>query len=278
MSRDADEHGYTLRSIQAMLGLSRAVVTGLVAAGFVAPRRGRRNEYRFSFQDVVLLRSAAALRDARIPPRRIVSSLRRLKAGLPETLPLTGLRITAVGSDVTVRDGHSQWAPDSGQLVFDFEVAGNEGSVSFLPHRQTNPAPSVEDTAALFADAEAAEASDLAAAEAAYRDVLRIDPDHADACLNLGALLCEAGQCDEAVALYDTAIQRFPGNALLHFNRAVALEDQGKPFEALASYDACLNVAPDIADAHFNAARLHEEIGDAQKAVLHLSAYRRLQG
>ena len=90
---------YTLRSIQQMLGISRGVIAGLVAAGFVSPQRGPRNEYRFTFQDVVLLRTAHGLQSAQIPPRRILSSLRRLKERLPEALPLTGLRITAVGKD-----------------------------------------------------------------------------------------------------------------------------------------------------------------------------------
>ena len=52
---------YTLRNLQAMLGLSRGVITGLVDAGFVTPTRGKRREYRFSFQDVVLLRTAYGL-------------------------------------------------------------------------------------------------------------------------------------------------------------------------------------------------------------------------
>ena len=58
---------YTLRGIQSMLGLSRGVIAGLIAAGFVTPSRGTRNEYRFSFQDVVLLRTAHSLQAAQDP-------------------------------------------------------------------------------------------------------------------------------------------------------------------------------------------------------------------
>ena len=58
---------YTIRSIQEMLGLSRGVIAGLIAAGFVAPSRGPRNEYRFTFQDVVLLRTAVELQAAQHP-------------------------------------------------------------------------------------------------------------------------------------------------------------------------------------------------------------------
>ena len=96
---------FTLSSIQAMLGLSRSVISSLIAAGFVTPTRGKRREYRFSFQDVVLLRTAYSLQSANIPPRKILRSLQRLKDSLPEELPLSGLRIAAVGNDIAVREG-----------------------------------------------------------------------------------------------------------------------------------------------------------------------------
>jgi tetratricopeptide (TPR) repeat protein len=291
----AHANTYTIRGIQEMLGLSRGVISGLVASGFVVPSRGPKNEYRFSFQDVVLLRTAVELQAARISPRKILAALRKLRATLPAELPLTGLRITAVGNDVTVRDGRSQWHADSGQLVMDFELAPAKGTVAFLPRgvpAETTPrpaghgpagrarpyaAPLRDDAAAVFSRGEALESSDRRGAEAAYRQVLAIDPDHADAYLNLGALLCEGRRCDEAVRLYDEALRRHPGEALLHFNRAIALEDQGRLDEALAGYHASLRLAPDLADAHYNAARLHEQLGDAKQAVRHFSAYRRLQ-
>jgi tetratricopeptide (TPR) repeat protein len=286
---------YTIRSIQEMLGLSRGVISGLIASGFVAPSRGAKNEYRFTFQDVVLLRTAVELQAAQISPRKILAALKKLRATLPAELPLTGLRISAVGNDVTVRDGRSQWHADSGQLVMDFELAPTKGTVAFLqrtPAVEAAPRPSAsdasgrarpfaaplrDDAAAVFSRGEALEASDRRGAEAAYRQVLALDPDHADAYLNLGALLCEGRRCDEAVTLYDEALRRHPDEALLHFNRAIALEDQGRPAEALASYHASLRLAPDLADAHYNAARLHEQLGDAKQAVRHFSAYRRLQ-
>ena len=124
-----------------MLGLSRSIVAGLIAEGFVAPTRGRRNEWRFTFQDLMLLRTAHALQASKIPPRRILRSLARLKATLPQELPLTGLRITAIGADVAVRDRDGQWQADSGQLLMDFDVAPVAGSVAFLARDTAPPAP-----------------------------------------------------------------------------------------------------------------------------------------
>lgn len=278
MTRQLSTSTFTIRSTQDLLGLSRAVITGLIRAGFVTPTRGPRNEYRFSFQDMVLLRTAFELQSAHVPPRKILSSLRRLREKLPAELPMTGLRISAVGTEVTVRDDRSQWQPESGQLVMDFELAPESGSVAFLqraPDRTRSPDESPESA---FERGAALEHTDKCAAEAAYRRALELDPDYADAFINLGAILCEAERCGEAVVLYDEAIRRCPDDALLYFNRAIALEDQGRLSDALASYETCLRLDPGLADAYFNAARLYEQQGDDKRALRHLSAYRRLRG
>jgi tetratricopeptide (TPR) repeat protein len=276
---------YTLSGIQSMLGLSRSVITGLIAAGFVTPSRGKRREYRFSFQDVVLLRTAYSLQSAQISPRKILRSLRQLKATLPDELPLTGLRIAAVGNDIAVKEGDRQWEAESGQLLIDFEVRPQAGSVSFLS-RAPQPAngvhtaaePRADDSAAAwFERAVTLEDTSAAAAEQAYREAIQRAPDYVDPYLNLGVLLCDAGRCNEAVALYRVGLERCAAEALLHFNLAIALEDQGQSQAALASYETCMRLAPSMADAHYNAARLHEQLGHATQAIRHYSEYRRLQ-
>ncbi|MCL4182632.1 MAG: tetratricopeptide repeat protein [Burkholderiaceae bacterium] len=260
-----------------MLGMSRGVIRGLVDAGFVSPARGPRNELRFSFRDVVLLRAAHGLKAANLPPRRILRALRQLKASLPDELPLTGLRITAVGNTVAVRDAHARWEPESGQLLMDLDVAPAEDALTVLPHRRCSPPPKPPSADELFARAQRLEAEQPGAARAIYRRALALDPGHVDACLNLGALLCDAGRCDEAVRLYAQVLESRPDVAALHFNLAIALEDLHRPEAALASYERCLALDPGFADAHFNAARLHELMGQTQKALRHFSAYRRLQ-
>ncbi|MBA3590864.1 tetratricopeptide repeat protein [Methylibium sp.] len=257
-----------------MLGLSRTVVTGLIGAGFVSPTRGARNEHRFSFQDLMLLRTAYALQQAKVAPRKILRALTKLQANLPDELPLTGLRITAVGANVVVRDRLGPWDADSGQLLMDFEVAPVAGSVAFLQPRSGEPPREHE---AWFERGEQAEETDPKAAEAAYRQAVALSPAYVHAYLNLGALLCEARRCDEAVELYEAALQHGAEDPLLHFNHAIALEDQGKPKEALASYERALVLNPDLADAHYNAGRLQQSLGDERGALRHFSAYRRLE-
>ena len=279
---------YSVRDLQSMLGISRAVIGNLIASGFVAPSRGRRNEYRFTFQDVVLLRTAYSLREAKIPARKILHSLRRLRAVLPDEVPLTGLRITAVGNEVAVQEGNARRHVESGQLLFDFDVQASPGSVSVLErdepplkHGRSPDRHAAVDVAATaadwFAHAVRTETSDKAGAEVSYRRTIALAPDHVDAYLNLGVLLCDSGRSAEAIALYRSALEHCPDEALLHFNAGVAFEDEDQPELALARYEACLRLTPKFADAHYNAARLHELLGHSSQAIRHYSEYRRLQ-
>lgn len=269
---DDDGATYTLRRVQAMLGLSRRIVAGLIAEGFVAPTRGRRNEWRFGFQDLMLLRTAHALQRAQVPPRKILRALARLKATLPDELPLSGLRLTAIGADVAVHSAQGPWQADSGQLLMDFDVAPLGGSVAFLAHARDGPTAST-----WCAKGAALERSDPAAAEAAYRQALALDAAHEAAYLNLGALLGEAGRHAELAALCDEAVRHCPASALAHFNRGVALDHLERLDEAAASYARCLALDPSLADAHYNLGRVREQLGDSHGALRHFSAYRRLQ-
>jgi len=277
VTRAGDDHAstYTLRRVQAMLGLSRSIVAGLIAEGFVAPTRGPRNEWRFTFQDLMLLRTAHALQASKIPPRRILRSLARLKATLPQELPLTGLRITAIGADVAVRSPQGQWQADSGQLLMDFDVAPVAGSVAFLARDTASSA--TPDAPAWFERAVALESTDAAAAELAYRRALALAPELEAAYLNLGAMLSAAGRFAELLALSDEALANCPASSLIHFNRGVAFDHLERLSEAMASYEQSLALDPTLADAHYNLGRLQELIGDQRGALRHFSAYRRLQ-
>lgn len=268
--------GHSLREVMKLLGVTRAVVTGLVDAGFVTPTRGPRNELRFTFRDLVVLRAAQGLSQARIPPARMLRSLRRLRAKLPDSMPLAGLRIEAVGDDVVVSEGDAQWRPDDGQYVLQFGVASPGGRIVFLGPSNVPPAPAANED--WFERAAAIEASDPEAACAAYRRAIEADPDYRDAYVNLGRLLHERGRLAEAALVYRQAIDRLGRDATLLFNLGVLREDLGDRDDAIASYRAAVELAPDLADAHFNLARLYEASGAQRDALRHWSAFRKLTG
>lgn len=270
-------HPYTLRGVTQMLGLTRHAVGQLVELGFVQPVRTGR-ALRFSFRDVVLLRTAQELRAADIPTRQILRSMRQLKGALPLDTPASALRIRAVGDRVAVRWGNAQWDADTGQLMMDFHAAPAAAVHSLGKATAPCAAPELdEDVQQTYERAEALEATGPPAAEALYRRVIEAAPDHADAYANLGFLMCESGRYEEAAGLYARAVQHCPQAPLLHYNRGVALEALGRTQEAVKSYEICVRLAPDMADAHQNAALLYARAGDKHSAIRHFSAYRRLQ-
>jgi len=278
--RRPDSQGYSLRSLQSLLGVSRRVLSGLIEAGFVQPERGRRNELRLTFQDVVLLRTAFQLQSAKIAPRKILRALAKLKADLPDELPLSGVRITAVGDSVAVKTGHAQWDASSGQLLLDFEVAPIKGDVALLDSTPRNSKSREQQADEWFALAEQLTDTDAVGAEQAYRKTLALSAKpHYHAYTNLGVLLWEAeARCEEALSVFDVALTHFPDDALLHFNRAVVLEGLERNAAAVVAYERCIELDPTHADAHFNVARLSEILGDKQGLLRHLNAYRRLIG
>jgi DNA-binding transcriptional MerR regulator len=269
---------YSVRDVERVLRLSPTATRRLIKAGFVQPTRGARREYRFSFQDLIVLRTARALIDAKIPTRRIHRSLESLRRGLPETIPLSGLSISAVGDSVVVRDGDSHRQVDSGQYLLGLDVTVANGVLQVIEHRRPDepePAPVEADW---FAQALTLESSDPAGALVAWRHAVDEDPRNAAAWINWGRLLHEQGETQRAADVYRRALDQVGPEPLLLFNQAVLLEDLGNPAGAVAAYQNALENDPDMADCHYNLARLYEALGQEQQAIRHLGRYRRLLG
>jgi len=270
--------GYRSREVARLLGLSVNQVRAYVRAGFLPARRGPRGELRFSFQDLVLLRAASGLLKARVPARRVKRALLRLKQQLPEGKPLAGVHIVAEGDQIVVREGGAVWQPESGQVVFDFEVSHLAAKVAPLVRKATRKGTgagelTVEDWYRWACDLEDGAPEQ---AREAYRRVLALEPEHPDAHVNLGRLLHEAGDVQEAEEHYRRALKVRPDDSTAAFNLAVALEDLHRDEEALEVYEQAVAADPLNADAHFNAARLCERLGRHAQALRHLGAYRKL--
>jgi tetratricopeptide (TPR) repeat protein len=268
------EAGYSLSEVSKLLGLTRSIVTGLIDAGFVSPaRRGRRNEYRFTFQDLVMLRAARGLTAAGLSSTRILRSLRRLKSQLPDQVPRAGLRIEAVGDAVVVSEGERQWQPDNGQYVLGFTVATDARGVAFI--EAAAPTPSPTDADEWFHRAASLEDLDPDGACDAYRHAIDVDPTYGPAYTNLGRMLHQRGQLREAEAVYRDGLAHCGPDGVALFNLGVLLEDSNRKAEAAGIYRAALQANPEMADAHYNLALLCEAKGLRREALRHLSAYRK---
>ena len=270
---------YSVREVAAILGLSPAQIRSYASRGFLDPERGRRGELRFGFRDLILLRTAGELSDAKIPQRKVKRVLQHLRDQLPEGRSLTGVRIATDGERIVVRDGGSVWNPESGQALFDFAVAEVVAKSEPFTRRAVEEAR--DSAERMSADAWYELACDLEItavddAVEAYERTLKLNPNHADALVNLGRLLHERGALAAAEAHYRRAMEIDPEHGVAAFNLGVVLEDLGRFRHAADAYELALDLDPDNADAHFNLAGLLERRGEKADAVRHLKAYRGL--
>ena len=141
---ESQMQSYSVRDVERVLRLSRSTIRGLIDVGFVTPTRGPRREYRFSFQDLIVLRAARALIQAKVSRRRIRRSLEDLREHLPETMPLSGLSICAVGDRVVVRDGKSHCQVDNGQYVLGLDVSVEDGVLRVVERKEEAAAAAVK--------------------------------------------------------------------------------------------------------------------------------------
>jgi tetratricopeptide (TPR) repeat protein len=305
--------GYSAQDVARMLGVPPARLRAYVRSGVLAPERGARGELRFSFQDLLLLRTAEGLVRERVPPRRVATALLKLRASLPEARPLTGVQLGAEGQRVVVREGSARWQVESGQVLLDFERSAKPQSdeatplppLADLPARRggvpgksanetSNGTHAARTTAAVpLPSSEGSnlapltieelyevgcdlEETDPAHAEASYAEVLARAPGHTDAHINLGRLLHERGELEGAEGHYRQALASRPDDPTAMFNLGVVLEDQDSVREAIEAYERAVDLNPMNADAHYNAARLYEKSGDYGASLRHLRAYRDL--
>ena len=299
---DDEMHAYHTKDLERLFGLPASAVRSLARAGHINPvKRGRRLHY--SFQDLLMLRTASALRAARISAQRINRTLQTLRATLPSGGALSKRSLTALGKQIAVREGKLLWESDSGQYVLALDIGQEKGGLHVIKRQttlspSTNPVPAHDLTPSRdlvqsrdvvpsggdvapanrsadehYARAFALEETDPDGARTAYQACLESDPHHGEARINLGRLLHLAGRLDEAELVYRGAHETEP---VLAFNLAVLLEDLERESDAIIAYREALALDPQLADAHFNLARLYERARNPKASLRHLLAYRRM--
>lgn len=252
------KYAYSVREVAVLLGASLEKTRALIELVWAAPRDV------LTFQDVVLLRTAAGLLARRVSRARIGRALERLR----RDGALSAGALQQEGGELVIGENAGRWNAETGQALLDFRQPSR--AASWLK------APAQRDADTLFARAVALEEDEDPAAFDTYAEAVAANPLHADAHVNLGRLLHQRGRHREAEAHYVAALVARPTDATATFNLAVVLDDQGRTDEALTRYHDALRLDPNCVDAYFNLSRLYEKKGEKLAAIRHLKDYRRL--
>ncbi len=107
----------------------------------------------------------------------------------------------------------------------------------------------------------------LAQAQAIYEDVLKAQPEHADALHLLGIVTFQLGDPQRAIALIGKATQLHPNNADYHCNLGIVLAAIGQSGPASARYDEAISIRPEFAEAYNNRGLLQADSGRLDDAI-----------
>ncbi len=300
---------FSLREAARILEVPESRLRALARAGFLSVQHGPIGPLSFGFQDLIVLRTTKGLVEAGVPMRRIRSTWASLRRQLDAGVPLTSITLETDGDTLVASDGDSRWQPDSGQFLLDLDAAAiaeraadgssararlgavarpatTEITPAFVP-ALVDPRPaavahpahetrlSAEEWYELGCDLETESPEE---ARDAYEHALDLDPDHADAHVNLGRHLHLAGERGRAEPHYREAVRLDPDDPTPHFNLGVLLDEVGRKDEAILAYRQAILRDPDFADAHCNLGLLLESLGRRNEAMRHLMAARRLSG
>ncbi len=184
---------YGVSEIEKLLRLPRSTIRSLMKAGLVAPARGARGAWLFSFEDLVVLRRARALIAAKVPSWRVARAMKDLRR-----------------------------KAESGQYELAFE--GGAKAASPLP---------VQKTKEVDRGYELHKAGRLKEAETAYREALEAHGADPVLLYNLGVLLQDLDRKKDALGAYQAALRGDPALADGHYNIALLYEALGRPREAI---------------------------------------------
>lgn len=308
---------FSTRDAARILGVTEDQIRTYARLGEIVPLRGAGGRLEFQFQHLLLLKTTKGLLEAGVPARRLRRIWSSLRRQLATDLPPTSITIYADGDRAIAWDGNARWQPDSGQFLLNFdvsEVAELAGGALPVEPAAIGAAAEAEITARSAIESvpetilsrpsrsvgsvtilEAPDSSPFTAeqwfhlgcelesrssveARQAYLQAIELDPNFADAHLNLGRLEHERGELGKAEAHYREAVRCVPDDPTSHFNLGVLLEDRGRAEEAIHAYRRVIAVDPDVADAYYNLGLLLETLGRRSEAMRHLMTARRLYG
>jgi TonB family protein len=107
----------------------------------------------------------------------------------------------------------------------------------------------------------------ISGAIAEYREAVRLDPDDALACNQLGQLLEQEGDLDGAIAAFKEAVGREPDVGFFHYNLADLLEMKGDLDGAIAQAREAIRIGPDNFIWHRDLAKMLRNKGDNEEAA-----------
>lgn len=266
---------YTFREVSNLFDISVSRLRYWDRSGFLSPSGNHGARRRYTFQDLIGIRSVKTLLDKGVTIQKARGFVKSIRQKIPQSShPLDRLRIMGDSKTVTVVDEDREFEAASGQLLLDFRVRDFEKEVvaKFPEIGLDKTERSAYEWYLEGCRLDENEAT-LALAEEAYHRAIHLDPTLANAYTNLGNLMYRSGYPEDAKTLYNKAIEVDTNQPEAHYNLGFIEFEHGN----LESAETCFSVAVELdsmfADAHFNVAITLFRLGRLERARAHLQSY-----
>lgn len=259
---------FSTRAAARILAVPPERIRYWVRRRFINPSVIRGRNFRFAFNDLLVMRLAKELLPSRRhlePARRCFERVRNL-VGLAR--PVSSLKLENLDGRIVVRDGAARFEAESGQMVFDFEQRTRPGKVE----ERFGAARARE----RFEEARRLAEEDPLRALTIYSDLVTREPANFEAHMRLAALLEHEGDLKGALRHYLGAASVVPANAEVHFKLGLLYRKQNENENALRSLNRALECDPTMVEAHRSLAEIYEQMGRKREAIKHLGAIHRL--
>lgn len=252
---------FSTRSAARILAVSPDRIRYWVKRRLIHPAATEGRQYRFAFNDLLVMRLAKELLPSRRHLETIQRCFARVRGLVGPARPMTSLRLCNEDGRIVVRERGFAFEAESGQLMLDFDSL----AAVFAPEeepaaKRTRPAASEE---ALLA-------------RRMFTELLASGTRNAEVHLKIAAVLERDGDTSAALKHLLSAATIEPSTAEVHERLGALYRSRNEDDNAIRSFQRALECDSARVEPHRNLAELFEQAGRKRDALRHLSAVNRL--
>ncbi len=263
---------FSTRDASNILGIKTGRLRYWKRIGLVTPSNLRKGRRCYGFQDLICLKTAQGLVTQGLQATQMRNGVESLKRKFPGfDNYLANKRVYVFGSHAIIRHKDGFIEPQSGQLLFEFDL---DDFAEEVEHR-IKPFESKKTAEGWFQEGLRYDSSKetYPFALEAYQKAVELDPNFGDAYLNLGNIYYRQELFVDAERCYRLAITCDPDHAKAYYNLGNTLDELHCTQEAGDCFQKALEKDPNFSDAQYNLAATCEKLTLWDAACTHWKSY-----
>ncbi len=263
---------FSTRDASNILGIKTGRLRYWKRIGLVTPSNFRKGRRCYGFQDLICLKTAQGLVAQGLQATQMRNGVESLKKKFPGfDNYLANKRVYVFGSHAIIRHKDRFIEPQSGQLLFEFDL---DDFAKEVEHR-IKRFESEKTAEGWFQEGLRYDSSKdtYPLALEAYQKAVELDPNSGDAYVNMGNIYYRQELFVDAERCYRLAITCDPDHAKAYYNLGNTLDELHCTQEAGDCFQKSLEKDPNFSDAHYNLAATCEKLTLWEAACTHWKGY-----